>query len=605
MQSALFNGGAEGPAQTPTARGGIHSPVTCADTSATSTREETTSQPCGRVAAQNVEEEERHESGGGSPSHSRRHGLEDEDAQEDERHERGSERPPHSQPCGPDDVDVVHCDTSPAGADVFNRGVAQIFSTLQPEMSDRTAILSQHYFSLVCPIMSCFDTAQNPFRSLAEEGVSLSPFMFHCVMTMSAAHLFQQNKHIDDVSLEHRTEAMSCLTTELNLSGSEIKMEMLFGTIMLGMTSVRTSLDIIFATMHRLINCALTQAWIDPSSLGINHLHGARTLFKAWIAGLAERCVESSSVSENQNLLIGLMAYWEALASFVADQSPNEINYLLEFCQQQHQDGQQIVFPNPFTGFCTPLFLCLAQVGVLSRQKCHFRHLLSRYDSTAGCGRRNELSDRMVEEARQIIDAVRRWAFPSDDQIHDPNDCSTPLSHFRSLARVYRLTTLLEVYLAFPEILDGEIGTASTTTSHSIITALAISILNVISSIPESSGVNASLNLALLIAGSALQRSPPAESNRESNQIPIEHEILESMGDSCTVLQWRSYVRDRMEKLYRRVGLLPVQRAANILELVWMRADMTIPRFLDSGSSYRMVHWADVMIEERLETIIG
>lgn len=302
------------------------------------------------------------------------------------------------------------------------------------------------------------------------------------------------------------------------------------------------------------------------------------------------------------------MAYWEALASFVIDQELSTADYLLQVCQEQNT---QAVFPNPWTGFSTSLFVYLAQAGTLARQKSLLQRVLV-YDS---CTDRDTLLARVLKEASKLADTVRQYAFPAEDRINHPGDDSTPLSHFQGLARIYKSTILLQLYLAFPELLDmaNDEHPASTPTNtsgergiryhFSIIVSMAISILNIVSSIPESSGVNVSFVLPLLIAGSALQQIP-ATDTRSNLRTTIESEILESLTDDSSVVHWRSFVRSRMELIYRRIGLRPVQHVSELLECVWMRAD--ISRTWYAGSPRQcMIHWVDVMMAERLETLFG
>lgn len=110
---------------------------------------------------------------------------------------------------------------------------------LQAPIEQSTA-LSEHYFGYVCPIISCFDSLQNPFRSMIGSLMVTNSLIFHCVMAISAAHASQRKLEMVDMALEHRTEAISCLTMELALPTSAVTSESLLGTIVLGISSVRS-----------------------------------------------------------------------------------------------------------------------------------------------------------------------------------------------------------------------------------------------------------------------------------------------------------------------------------------------------------------------------
>lgn len=104
---------------------------------------------------------------------------------------------------------------------------------------DQSTTLSEHYFGHVCPIISCFDSLQNPFRSVLGNLMATNSLIFHCVMAISAAHASQRKLEMVNMALEHRTEAISCLTMELALPTSAVTPESLLVIIVLGISSVR------------------------------------------------------------------------------------------------------------------------------------------------------------------------------------------------------------------------------------------------------------------------------------------------------------------------------------------------------------------------------
>ncbi|KAL0766945.1 hypothetical protein CaCOL14_010516 [Colletotrichum acutatum] len=127
------------------------------------------------------------------------------------------------------------------------------------EPLDQISLLLNHYFSLVCPISSSFDSSQSPFRSNVLEMMAGSRLLFLCVMNMSASH-FHRDDCTSTAPLSFQTEAISEISTELckinnsamvnpdkaNIeqtfsllsSPYPVKDEVLLGIILLGMTSV-------------------------------------------------------------------------------------------------------------------------------------------------------------------------------------------------------------------------------------------------------------------------------------------------------------------------------------------------------------------------------
>lgn len=471
--------------------------------------------------------------------------------------------------------------------------------------SDQTMVLSDHYFSLICSINSCFDSPYNPFRSYVA-GLMLScPLVFHCVMTMSAAHICRRKKEMADAVLEHRNEAISCLTLEEPGKGSrDIKVETILGSILLGMTS----------------------AWHDPSSLGLTHLHSGRALFKQWIG-----CLQSTrplgkllSTDRNASFLVGIMAYWEALTSFLIDEGPNAFDYLTPFCDQE---AESFIYPNPWTGVSTSLFIYAARAGALSRQNRLARNLSSYITSTIV---HDEIHSRQLQEATELKRKVLNYQLPDKSLIEDTGDKQTSLDDLQTLAKIYRFVVLLQLYITFPDLLNNDDapspellvpgnnpkispGEKSNTSCEMAVTALAATILNLIASVSENSGIRVLLTLPLIVAGSALQNCSKKDSQQyNASGLPtIEQEMLSLHSSRPMISYWRSFVRQRLNALYEHVGLEPIMRAKHILEVVWAKSDLMRSSIEDevdeasSANSFRTIHWIDTMIEERLESIFG
>lgn len=117
---------------------------------------------------------------------------------------------------------------------------------------DDDARISRHYFSRVCHINSCFDSHQNLFRVEIGHMMSSCPLIYHCILSMSAAHLSAKPSEfaMSTAALAHKTKAISCLTDAIvkagyeteytaDCSSSESMTEALLASILLGMTDVR------------------------------------------------------------------------------------------------------------------------------------------------------------------------------------------------------------------------------------------------------------------------------------------------------------------------------------------------------------------------------
>lgn len=222
-------------------------------------------------------------------------------------------------------------------------------------IDDKAIVLSTHYFSHVCTINSCFDSHLNPFRSVIANLMNSSQLIFHLVMMTAATHLGHQQNEMLSVARQHRHDAISYLIENRKVTDKG-RFEAMLGSILLGITS----------------------AWRDSSALGITHIHTARALFQESIAR-----PEASNDPQPTSFLVGIMAYWEAMVAIVTTQSPRSLEYLIPFCKQENHDT--LVYPNPWTGASTTIFIYAAEVSTLCRQNRLTKHLSTSLASTEVC----------------------------------------------------------------------------------------------------------------------------------------------------------------------------------------------------------------------------
>ncbi|KAF9894562.1 hypothetical protein FE257_006447 [Aspergillus nanangensis] len=459
---------------------------------------------------------------------------------------------------------------------------------LLSSLEDDDTTITRHYFTQVCYINSCFDSYQNTFRVVLGSMMNSSPLLYHCVLSMSAAHMAMHQGDKVTVARGHRTKATSCLTEAVMklkqgkcLSGRQrdgIHAEALLGSIILGMTD----------------------AWHSPSLLGISHLYGARSMFKRWRA--ENPSPQDSSISK---FIIGMMVYWEAIISFVLDQPLDAVAYLDPYCNQEHSSCP--IHPNSWTGICTPMFLYLSKIGILARQRSLIRNLSITSSSTTI---RDQLQEELFVQAREIETAVLQYKIPDTDDVEDTGDILTPVSHLQKMAQIYRFSALLELYRVFPGLLQPKDDEDQHPVQWAeMIHSLATSILTIILTVPHTSGVNCVLTIPLLIAGSVLQPmsskpNPVPHPPTVPTHLGLASEILSISSHEDVRLHWRRVARERIQAVHNHVGITAVYRAVEILDKVWDRADvkaiMDLPHGLDD-----FIHWNDVMGEEKLETVLG
>lgn len=298
------------------------------------------------------------------------------------------------------------------------------------------------------------------------------------------------------------------------------------------------------------------------------------------------------------------MAYWEAMASFVLDQPIQSVSYLLPICDQT---GTEKIQPNPWTGISTPLFAYLAQAGALGRQRSIIRNLTVPNSST---GIHEKLLEELLVQVRGVEDALLNYKIPSADLVEDTGDALTPVNHMQKMAQVYRLTALLEIYRVFPELLhgqsSGEVSISNFKSFKARTLAIAVGILTIISTIPASSGVNVLFCLPIISAGSALQSTGSQQTDflHGSSRSSLCSDLMAIFIQDDGHAHWREFVQERMNAIHDNVGLGGVTRALEVIEKTWLRADIQVFAN-ESGSVGEIIHWTDVMADERLETIFG
>ncbi|KAL4972644.1 hypothetical protein BDW66DRAFT_154552 [Aspergillus desertorum] len=77
--------------------------------------------------------------------------------------------------------------------------------------------------------------------------------------------------------------------------------------------------------------------------------------------------------------------------------------------------------------------------------------------------------------------------------------------------------------------------------------------------------------------------------------------LIASQGDVRE--HWRGFVRSRLQEVLRNVGIATVFRASEILDKVWARSELRAA--MGGSMTGEFVQWIDVMVEEKLETVLG
>lgn len=299
------------------------------------------------------------------------------------------------------------------------------------------------------------------------------------------------------------------------------------------------------------------------------------------------------------------MAFLECLASIIVDQSIDVLKYLRPFIKTAEN---QRIYPNPWTGVSTPLFIILSEVVTLIRQKRNLNVTSSVGMQIESC---SELDASMAEHANQLFTFAVKHRSPFPANMEETKDAKTPSDHLIGMDCIFRLIVLLELSQIFPEVVfcegSGTLGTtASQPEAAKVALDFAIAALRLISEIPKTSGTIIMLSIPLVSAGSALQNieSYRCDYNFDSSSlVGIRKDVSDLVNRPLPIAAWRDQVELRVEHLDRRVGLAPVRKMKELLKAVWRQADE--PGVSQRTSLHHHVHWIDVMVEEKLETLLG
>lgn len=107
---------------------------------------------------------------------------------------------------------------------------------------------------------------------------------------------------------------------------------------------------------------------------------------------------------------------------------------------------------NLYTGVSTPLFVCLASVGVVARQK----RVLARLESLGWPrGAYQPMVAELLQAARHLGACALKYTFPSQARIPDIQDCASSVQELECFSQMYRFAILVELWRNFPGVFVG------------------------------------------------------------------------------------------------------------------------------------------------------
>ncbi|KAL4754149.1 hypothetical protein BDW72DRAFT_148167 [Aspergillus terricola var. indicus] len=472
--------------------------------------------------------------------------------------------------------------------------------TLIPQpLNNPSWTLIEYYFKEVAALFSSYDSQMNPFRSTVSRLWGSSLAMCRTMQSMAAATLVNDFPQFGPMGKRMRNEAIEIISKETTMDDKS-----LLALLMLGQTA----------------------SWHDPKDLGIpyfNHLR--RHLDNAALA----RATNPTNRGNNYQFFEEALVYWEMLLSFVADDAA-----VLPAPQTTSSTADSLVLqrvPHPWTGIARDTQFTVQEAGRLvraERKRIRTRRFTSQADIVN--------AQVALEKARELEERLLYLAHPTEAEIVSPGDDETPVWHLLTMAEVYRCTGLLQLYRAFPDLLQRRLPVqqqnhnsptqqshpttsapqdpfhswlneaythpspnpqpdqdqSSPTYHDSWLTEFALTTLSRLKSIPLESRTRC-LQPLLLVASSSELRLPPSPSDplalsANGNGPCISSHALE-------VSRTRRFILGRLTSFQYVLPPKPITVCLELVNEVWRR--------MDGGD--KDVYWMDVMIEKGWETTMG
>lgn len=239
--------------------------------------------------------------------------------------------------------------------------------------------------------------------------------------------------------------AAACLApTNPYLAGEGLKLR----NEVLASISVMTSGDSICIALLVAIMLGQTAGWHDPHDLGLKFYRRSKELLRC--LELHPAILEKTTVSTDISFFQNAIGHWETLYAFVL---PQERLYPLAKLSKGAQPSLPLIEMHPWTLANPELMSILRHIGQLvltNRTMLHEKKFWCRADLLSFT---NAIND-SIDLERRLLDLE----LPAENNLIDPKDDTTPVSHVTKISQAYRLVALMLIYRIFPDVLDTRIN---------------------------------------------------------------------------------------------------------------------------------------------------
>ncbi|PYH79801.1 hypothetical protein BO82DRAFT_339442 [Aspergillus uvarum CBS 121591] len=478
------------------------------------------------------------------------------------------------------------------------------------------ALLVEYYFDYVCAMWSSFDSDLNPFRTNIARLWSQNAPIYYAIQSMAAASLAGDFPGMRAVGAQMQRRAIHALQEAMALSPTLNDENLFYGLLMVGSTT----------------------AWHNGGDLGLPYLQAARRFLVR--QSRRERNAspapswDSEALTQQYPFFKQCLLYWNMLAAFVAqDISDVGVTDSDSDSDSDHHlpiyvvNGQTLL--HPWTG---PLPTALQYFYHIARLIRSARHapLLNLTTSPITQQPSPHLPDATtihpthLEKAQTLETELLTFDVDGIGHHLPTGDTNTPANHFTILADAYRCVALLQIYHAFPDILVSRLSsqrhhdhpepnthappfpfpTSPTRTPRQFRRHLALHIIALLETLPVTSGTRVMQPVLLAATAGSLvfSRGTPlgvaADAWAPFDAVDVE------------IAQARRRVSARLADLTRILPRPPLERVGDLVREVWRRADDAgagagAGAYGEGAEDGEEAFWLDVMMERRLETIMG
>lgn len=460
--------------------------------------------------------------------------------------------------------------------------------TLWQPMVDIPSFLIEHWFNTVCGSWSAFDSHANPYRRLTSILWSTSTPVFHALQAISAASLVEKLPHV----IRETARAAPHLATDAI-------MKELHGFFSASYPPAFPS-----GLLLSLFCMSSSMCWMEARHLGLLYVRQARAVLKRldrWSLGEQEQ--------ELFDFFNGCLIYEEMLRSVVSDEEVDFEN-MLSWPEPPVQGPIVPAIPHAWTGVSSGVLRLFGKAMALCRRS---RNRWRRNHGTSFRVIQDAVKD--IEEATLVEEALLAI------EVTDEGSQSL-LPHLRDTTEAYRLSSLLQLYETFPDLITRRIPTLADADEsevwHAWVLPLALHITSILERIPAGS-MRCIQPLLCLCAGTGLKFSTrvplgggsqsyvlstnnsDVASNPTTPDSAVDPSLALDIGITEMAIrtsQARRFLMSRLDMLEITLPPKPIGVAKQLLRAVWSTYDGEI------GTAQR-THWLDVMSFTGLHSLFG